>query len=163
MNMAAVRRYRMLFQSLSSDNGHWSTPELVPKRHFKLDNLVFKRFVRYRMKPNIEFKDHRAASLARDLGSFDNAREIYHKELSRIKMQEFKGDFALLNLAEDHGKDLETVNLTDVRMKCKKYTVATFINEKSYFLRFERARHPSSIVMDSENLFPSILARRFGD
>jgi hypothetical protein len=118
MNMTAVRRYRTLFQSLSSDNGPWSTPELVPKRHFKLDNLVFKRFVRYRMKPNIEFKDHRAASLARDLGSFDNAREIYQKELSRIKMQEFKGDFALLNLAEDDGKDLEIVNLTDVRMKC---------------------------------------------
>jgi hypothetical protein len=55
------------------------------------------------MKLNLEFTDHRAASLARDLHSFDNALETYQKELSRMKMREFKGNFALLNLTAEKG------------------------------------------------------------
>jgi hypothetical protein len=118
-HLKAVTRYRSLFQILSCDNGPWSTLELVPKRHYKLQNVIFKRFVRLRMKPNLEFKDHRGASLARDLGSFDNARSVYETELSKMKMQEFKGDFALLNLCDEDVKDQKTVSLTDVVLRCE--------------------------------------------
>jgi hypothetical protein len=80
--LKAVTRYRALFQAVATDSGPWATPEHIPKRHFKLQNIVFKMFVRVRMKPNLEFNDHRAASLARDLGSFDNAREISERTQS---------------------------------------------------------------------------------
>jgi hypothetical protein len=44
-------------------------------------------------------KQHRMLfqSLTRDFGSVEDAVEIYQQELSRMKLLEFKGDFALLN------------------------------------------------------------------
>jgi hypothetical protein len=116
--LRAAKKYRALVQSLSNDNGPWSTPELVQQRHVKLQNAVLKRFVRLKMKPHLEFQDHRAASLTRDLGSSDDAQEKYQKELSGLKLQEFKGDFALLVLSEETIKDNQALTITDLRLKC---------------------------------------------
>jgi hypothetical protein len=118
IRLRATKKYRALFQSLSNDNGPWSTPELVQPRHVKLQNAVFKRFVRLKMKPNLGFQDHRAASLTRDLGSSDDAQVVYQKELSRRKLQEFKGDFALLILSDEAIKDNQALTMTDLRLKC---------------------------------------------
>jgi hypothetical protein len=51
-------------EALAADAGPSRTPEHTPRSHFKLQNSVNKRFVRVKLMPNLEFKDHRAASLA---------------------------------------------------------------------------------------------------
>jgi hypothetical protein len=112
-NLKAMKKYKALFQSLSVDNGPWSTPELSPTVHFRLENSVFKRFVRLRMKPNLEFADHLDASLTRDLGSIEDAQVKYQEELKRMKVQEFKGDFAIVQFSDEDVRD--TVTMTDTR------------------------------------------------
>jgi hypothetical protein len=120
----ATKAYLTLFQSLSSDNGSWSSPEVVVKPHFKLQNQIFMRFIRLRMKSNISFQDHRDASLTRDLGLIDNTRAIYQKELSKTKVQEFRGDFAFVNLSDEDLKSDQELNITDVRLKCDAQIIA---------------------------------------
>jgi hypothetical protein len=117
-DLKSVKKYRGLFESLSMDNGPWSTPEVVQEKHYKLENSIFRGFLRLRMKRNLEYDNHKDASIARDVGSPEGAKEMYRQLLAKMKLQAFKGDFALLNFPEEDVKDNETINVTDFRLQC---------------------------------------------
>jgi hypothetical protein len=98
LRQASIRKYRRLHESLSIDNGPWSTPEVVRCAHFKLSNSIFRGRIRTRLKQNRFFQDHRDAALARDVGSLETANKLYQTELALRRSTEFKADFALKQL-----------------------------------------------------------------
>ena len=93
--LMAMKAYKKIFKTLSTENGPWQTVEVENESHRKLMNRT-NRFCRFFMKPNTEFDDHKAASIARDIGNVQNAQEIYQKEFAKLKMTPFKGDLALI-------------------------------------------------------------------
>ena len=120
-NLQAKKQYRKLFQSLSIEGGPWSTPEISEELHWRLDNSVFSDFVRNRLKINRKFDTHKEASLTRDLGSYEDAKAVFQAELSKRKMQEFKGDFALMNFGDEEKPlkaDSEAITQENVKLKC---------------------------------------------
>jgi hypothetical protein len=140
ISLKAVKKYRTLFQSLSVDNGPWSTPEYVSQVHFKMDNSVFKRFVRLRTKLNLEFDDHREASLFRDVGRMEDATEIYQNELRKMKLHEFQGDFALLQFTEEDVRDEISSSDQHCRLTCNAQLIT-----------------PSQVFSGTLSLFPTEL------
>jgi hypothetical protein len=99
----SIRKYRRLHESLSLDNGPWSTPEIDQCVHLKLENSIFKFSLRVRMKPNLRFQGHRDASLVRDLGSLQTATEICKSERKTRHATRFNPDFVLTQFEEDDG------------------------------------------------------------
>jgi hypothetical protein len=86
----------------------------------------FKRFVRLRLKPTLEFDGHLSTSLMRDLGSLEKAQKRYREEMTKLEFDAFSGDFALLNAPDqDVKEDKKTINLPDLRLKCETQLITT--------------------------------------
>ncbi|KAK8887896.1 hypothetical protein M9Y10_038955 [Tritrichomonas musculus] len=92
---SAIKGYKNIFRRLSSENGPWQTVEAEKEKHRKLANKIH-HFCLFFMKTNFNFDDHKQASLTRDLGSVQNAEEVYQREFAKLKMTTFKGDLALI-------------------------------------------------------------------
>ena len=143
--LQAKKQYRKLFQSFSLEGGPWSTPEISDQIHWQLDNAIFSNFVRNRMKINRKYTDHKEASLARDLGSYEDAKALFQAELSKLKLEEFKGDFALMNFGEEEKSALsenETISQDNVKLKCdvklntpkKLYSGTLLLTDRAIFI-----------------------------
>lgn len=98
----ANKRYRDLFRQLSTDNGPWQTPEVDQIVHFKLDSTyVFNGFTHAKLKFNLKFNNHKDASIAREVGNQEKSAAMYQEQMAKLRMKEFKGDFALVSTDEE--------------------------------------------------------------
>ncbi|OHT01351.1 hypothetical protein TRFO_07587 [Tritrichomonas foetus] len=115
----SMKKYKQLFQALSSDNGPWTTPENPPLIHYKMAM----NSQRTRLIPNLKFNNHKDASLARDLGSFENAQAILKEQIAKLKLKSFAGDFSLIDfddVDEEKGRKSTDQQQTDkIIAKCQ--------------------------------------------
>ena len=94
--LISMKRYNQLFSQLSSNNGPWMTPENPPILHYKHDNII----TRARLMLNTKFNDHKDASLARDIGSYENAQAIINEQIAKSKMKTFTADFSMIDFGD---------------------------------------------------------------
>lgn len=100
--LQSLKRYKQLYSQLNSENGPWMSPENPPELHYKLFNTL----TRSLLVPNLKYNDHKEASLARDLGSYENAQAIVKEQIAKMKMQTFSTDFSLVDFKdEDEGQE----------------------------------------------------------
>ncbi|KAK8841149.1 hypothetical protein M9Y10_027349 [Tritrichomonas musculus] len=150
----SMKKYKQLFQSLSSDNGPWMSPENPPVIHYKLDINSTKRT---RLIPNMKFKTHKEASLARDLGSFKDAQAIMKEQIAKMKLESFAGDFSLIDFDDNDSDQLDlnkkknlnaNIDVDKVIIKCQSHLITPKKVHKGYLSLSKEA-----IIFDSESKF----------
>jgi hypothetical protein len=113
---SAAKDYKRIFENLSTYNGPWQSRESTTAEYRKLSQLIVGHFCRFQMKRNTRFSDHAEAALARDTGKFETTAEDDQRELVKLRMTQFKGDFALVAA---HSAKHEKVFISDiVVLKC---------------------------------------------
>jgi hypothetical protein len=93
---SAAKEYKRIFENLSTYNGPWQSLEDNSVQHRKLSQSIVGHFCRFQMKRNARYSDHKDASAARDTGKFQTTAEDDQKELIKLRMTQFRGDFALV-------------------------------------------------------------------
>lgn len=81
-NVSSMKTYKKLFRSLSALNGPWQTPEVEIVNHRRMCENIF-GWCHFFMKPNYKFSDHKEASLLRDIGSEQDAKEAYNQNYAK--------------------------------------------------------------------------------
>jgi hypothetical protein len=93
------KAYRTVWRSLSSEDGPWCVT--VPIQRWRLDSSELFRGRRTRLITNYKYKDHKDASLMRDIGNPEKSREMYIEHLKRVRMSQFEGDQSVIATSGD--------------------------------------------------------------
>lgn len=158
----SMKKYKQLFQSLSTENGPWTNRETPPVIHYKLDINFSKRT---RLIPNLKFTIHREASLARNLGSSKDAQQIVRDQIAKMKLQSFSGDFSLIEFDDNETtKTVNTESIDNVILTCQCQMITTkkvhngYLNLTNSTIVFDSA---SKYVKINLNKVKRVLLRRY--
>ena len=96
--------YTKLWRTIGQDNGAWSSPELNPVQHWKLSNILTSNYKRGIMVRNFQFKDHKNASILRDVGNPYDAAELYKKHVTEMRVTELTEGKSVVSLVPEDKK-----------------------------------------------------------
>jgi len=109
----SLKSYRLLFNELCSEKGPWSPPEMIYNYHWKLDTIYQESLRRGRMKINKKFKDHKDASLLRDVGNVQNVQALYQDHLKKNRISSFGSDSSFVFSVLDDEEPINDINQND--------------------------------------------------
>ena len=152
--------YKTLIHSMSIENGPWCPPEQHKEHHWKLYDSMQSCYKRGRLIENIDFTDHKDASLLRDLGNITNAQQLYTEHLlqsritSNISGEEnfvFDDEYAdMLNNNEQEDIDvLIRFNANLVTMKRNHSGTVTLTHE---YIIFENNEHSKYVKINLDTI-----------
>ena len=115
-SIVSMKKYIKKFRELSSNDGPWQSYETQPKRFRKLGKRIF-HGCRFFMKTNYKYTDHKDASILRDVGNANEARELIEKQYAKSKMLNFQGDAAIFAADKQNLRSSNTLN-DNIILKC---------------------------------------------
>jgi len=109
--------FRKTYQVLSSERGPWCPPESIILQKWRLDQSYISNGKRYRLLVNHKYKDHKDASLKRELNPKE-ADEAIRDHIRKTRVASFMGDHSILMIERDEEKSTKLKeNIDNLLMK----------------------------------------------